>query len=273
MNARTLMFVPGDRPDRFAKAVASGADGIVLDLEDAVAPSKKDAARSLVAGWLAGGGSAAVRVNAADTPWFADDLAAIGGWGCTIMLPKASVEDVAAAVARLGDDARLLALIETAAGIIDAPSICASPNVDRAAFGSIDLSTEIGVNPNDREALCWPRSTVVVASAAAGIAPPLDGVTTDLSSGEPARADAEYAVRLGFTGKLCIHPVQITPVKAAFAPSPEQIAWARTVLGAVGDGAMKVDGQMIDAPVLERARRLLARHELRTAPTPRPPRP
>ncbi|HEY0226711.1 MAG TPA: CoA ester lyase [Mycobacterium sp.] len=264
-HARTLMFVPGDRPDRFAKAVASGADGIVLDLEDAVAPSNKDSARSMVADWLAGGGSAAVRVNAVDTPWFADDLAAIGDFGCTIMLPKASVDDVAA-VARLADDPRLLVLIETAAGIIGAPSICACPNVIRAAFGSIDLSTEIGVNPDDREALGCARSTVVLASAAAGIAPPLDGVTTDLTSGEPAGADAEYVARLGFTGKLCIHPVQIGPVNAAFEPSAAQLAWARKVLDAVGAGAIKVDGHMIDAPVLERARRLIARHELLSAP-------
>jgi citrate lyase subunit beta/citryl-CoA lyase len=220
----------------------------------------------IVADWLAVGGSAAVRVNAADTPWFADDLAAIGDFGCAIMLPKASVDDVAATVARLGDDSRLLVLIETAAGIIDAPSICASPSVIRAAFGSIDpRHGDRGESRRSRCALPYPLHGGS-RFRRGGIAPPLDGVTTDLTSGEPARADAEYAARLGFTGKLCIHPVQIGPVNAAFEPSAEQIAWARKVLDAVGDGALKVDGHMIDAPVLERARRLLARHEMLIAP-------
>lgn len=265
--SRTLLFVPGDRPERFAKATASGADGIILDLEDAVTPVNKAVARGHVAAWLSHRNTAAVRVNAVTTPWFAADLEAVREYSCAIILPKASVEAVASVTTELGDRARIVALVETAAGVVDAVSICRAPNVIRAAFGSIDLSTEVGVDPDDREALLFARSALVLGSTAAGIAPPLDGVTTDLATAVPARADAEYAARLGFTGKLCIHPKQIEAVNAAFSVSPERIAWAHEVLEAAtagddaGGGAIRLDGQMIDAPVVERARRLLARHD------------
>ncbi|WP_328353169.1 CoA ester lyase [Mycobacterium sp. NBC_00419] len=257
--ARTLLFVPGDRPGRFDKAVASGADGVILDLEDAVAASNKDDARSRVVQWLTGGPAAVVRINAVETPWFADDLAALRGCGCTIMLPKASADGIEAVGAVLGEQTPVIALVETAAGVLAAASICAVPHVIRVAFGSIDFSTELGVAAQDREALLHARSVLVLASVAAGLAPPLDGVTTDLTSGEPARADAAYASRLGFTGKMCIHPTQVEPVNSAFEPDLAQLDWARTVLAGSADGAAKVDGHMVDAPVLERARRLLAR--------------
>jgi citrate lyase subunit beta / citryl-CoA lyase len=257
--ARTLLFVPGDRPGRFDKAVSSGADGVILDLEDAVAASNKDGARRHVIQWLTGGTAAVVRINAVDTPWFGDDLAALQGLGCSIMLPKASVEGVEAVGAMLGEQARVIALVETAAGMLAAPSICAAPNVTRVAFGSIDFSTELGVEADDREALLHARSVLVLASVAAGLTPPLDGVTTDLTSGEPARADAAYASRLGFGGKMCIHPTQVEPVNSAFEPGLAQLDWARAVLAGAAGGAAKVGGHMVDAPVLERARRLLAR--------------
>lgn len=260
--ARTLLFVPGDRPGRFAKAVASGADGVILDLEDAVAPPDKDEARSHVAHWLASGPPTVVRINGVGTPWFTADVAALRSQSCTVMLPKASADGVAAVVEALGEQTRVLALVETAAGVVQASSICALPQVIRLAFGSIDFSTEVGVAADDREALLHARSTLVLASVAADIAPPLDGVTTDLTSGEPARSDAAYASRLGFTGKLCIHPVQIAPVGSAFLPTLAQLTWARSVIEGAADGASKVDGHMVDAPVLERARRLLDRNDV-----------
>lgn len=268
IGARTLLFVPGDRPGRFAKAAASGADGMILDLEDAVAPSDKDAARSHVVDWLTGGLPAVVRVNAVETPWFSRDLAALRGSSCTVMLPKASAEGVAAVVDSLGEQTRVLALVETAAGVMQATSVCELPQVIRLAFGSIDFSTEVGVEVDDREALLHARSVLVLASVAAGLAPPLDGVTTDLTSGEPARSDAAYAARLGFTGKLCIHPVQVEPVNSAFVPDAAQLSWARAILERSAAGASKVDGHMVDAPVLERARRLLDRHALRDSRLP-----
>jgi citrate lyase subunit beta/citryl-CoA lyase len=256
--ARTLLFVPGDRPGRFAKAMAAGADGIILDLEDAVAAAHKDEARSCVAQWLTGR-TAVVRINAVDTPWFADDLEMMRGSGCTVMLPKASVDGVDSVGAVLGEQTRVIALVETAAGVMAARAISSAPQVVRLAFGSIDLSTELGVRADDREALLHARSTVVLASIAEGLAPPLDGVTTDLTSGESAGVDAAYAARLGFTGKMCIHPVQVDPVNSAFEPEPAQLEWARTVLASAAGGATKVDGHMVDAPVLARAQRLLTR--------------
>ncbi|MDX1888929.1 CoA ester lyase [Mycolicibacterium sp. 050158] len=269
--ARTLLFVPGDRPGRFAKAIASGADGIVLDLEDAVAVRAKDDARTHVTDWLTGRPAAVVRINAVGTPWFDADVAALrtvgGDPGVTVMLPKASVDGVAAVVSALGEQARVLALVETAAGVMQAASICALPQVIRLAFGSIDFSTEVGVDPDDREALLQARCGLVLASVAAGIAAPLDGVTTDLTSGAPAGADAGYASRLGFTGKLCIHPSQVDPVHAALEPDPAQLDWARSIIAGSAGGAARVDGHMVDAPVVERARRLLDRREIRAAST------
>jgi citrate lyase subunit beta/citryl-CoA lyase len=259
--ARTLLFVPGNRPERFDKAARSSADGVILDLEDAVAPKDKASARAHVAAWLAAGNTAAVRINAVGTPWFDDDVSALGRHASAVMLPKASPDGTAFAVDALGDTVKVVALIETAAGILDAAAICRSRNVIRAAFGSIDLGAEIGVDPDDREALLKARSTVVLASSAAGIAAPLDGVTTDLAGSDPARADAEYALRLGFSGKLCIHPRQAGPVNAAFVPTPEQLTWARRVVAATGHGATTVDGHMIDEPVVRRAHRLIDRHE------------
>ncbi|MCV7226448.1 HpcH/HpaI aldolase/citrate lyase family protein [Mycolicibacterium komossense] len=261
--ARTLLFVPGDRPGRFDKAKSSGADGVILDLEDAVAAPAKEEARAHVANWLTGGTAAVVRINAVDTPWFADDVAALRGTGCTVMLPKSSAEGIEAVGAVLGEQTRVIALVETAAGVMAASSVCAAPHVIRLAFGSIDFSTELGVAADDREALLHARSVLVLASVAAGLAPPLDGVTTDLTSGDQAGTDAAYASRLGFTGKMCIHPIQVEAVNSAFEPDPAQREWARTVLAGAAGGAAKVDGHMVDAPVLERARRLLDRHQLR----------
>jgi citrate lyase subunit beta/citryl-CoA lyase len=249
--ARTLLFVPGDRPDRFAKAAAAGADGVVVDLEDAVAPADKDAARAHAVAWLAAGNEVVVRVNAVDTPWYEADVAALAG--SPIMLPKA---ERAADVERTGPV--VVPLVETAAGLAAAREVCAARGVVRVAFGSIDLAAQLGVDPGSHRALLHARSTLVLAAAAAGCAPPLDGVTTALDDPDVLRRDTEHAVELGFTGKLCVHPRQVGPVHAALRPSEEDIAWAHRVLAA-GESAVAVDGQLVDRPVLLRARRLLDR--------------
>ncbi|WP_030608554.1 HpcH/HpaI aldolase/citrate lyase family protein [Streptomyces sclerotialus] len=255
--ARSLLFVPGHRSDRYAKAAAAGADGVVVDLEDAVAPDAKDAARDAVAEWLAGGARAVVRINAPGTEWYAADLAMAAAHGAPVMLPKA--EDPAAlesAAARTGGGP-LLALVETAAGVENAAALCRVPGVVRAAFGSIDLAAQLGVDPDDRPALAYARSRLVCASAAAGLAPPLDGVTTGLAADGPPASDVAYARRLGFGGKLCIHPRQLGAVHEGFTPSAAEREWAHRVLAAEGPVAV-VDGRMVDRPVLERARRILA---------------
>jgi citrate lyase subunit beta/citryl-CoA lyase len=251
----SLLFVPGHRPDRFAKAADAGAGTIILDLEDAVAPQDKDTAREHVAAWLANGGGGIVRINAPGTPWYADDLRAVAGH--PVMLPKTETPEQ---VAALGADAGVIPLIETAAGILNAARILNAPGVVRAAFGSIDLSAGLGVHPDDTTALLFSRAQLVLASAAAGVGGPVDGVTTDVTDEERLAADARHGAALGFTGKMCIHPRQLAVVHDVFRPSDDELAWARRVVAAFsGAGAGTLDGKMIDKPVVDRARAMLAR--------------
>ncbi|MFG2520337.1 HpcH/HpaI aldolase/citrate lyase family protein [Streptomyces sp. NPDC048527] len=252
--ARTLLFVPGHRPDRFEKAAGAGADAVIIDLEDAVAPDAKDAARRHAADWLARGRDAVVRINAPGTSWWDADLDLVTAFGCPVMLPKAEDPEV---IARIAEVCAVIPLVETAAGTERALDVCCAPGVVRAAFGSVDLATELGVRHDDTLALAYARSRLVMACAAAGVAPPLDGVTTALDDDALAQ-DLQHARRLGFGGKLCIHPKQLPAVTAGFAPTDEELAWARKVLAA-GDAVSAVDGVMVDRPVQERARRLLVR--------------
>jgi citrate lyase subunit beta/citryl-CoA lyase len=253
--ARTVLFVPGDRPDRFAKAAAAGADAVLLDLEDAVAPADKEAAREHVLAWLAAGNDAVVRVNAAGTRWHEADLA-VAGLAAAVVLPKA---ERAADVARTGP--AVIPLVETAAGIAAAGEVCAAAGVVRPAFGNIDLAAELGVDPASHPALLFARSALVLAAAAAGCAPPIDGVTAALDDPAVLRRDVEHALELGYTAKLCVHPRQIGPVHDALRPSEEDIAWANRVLGA-GESATAVGGHLVDRPVQLRARLLLDRAAL-----------
>lgn len=257
--ARTFLFVPGSRPERFAKAAAAGADVVVIDLEDAVSPADKETARHHAAAWLGDGHQAIVRINAAGTPWYADDVAMLTDRRGSAMAAKASTaDDVSALASTIGMS--VIPLIETSRGIQNAAAISGVPGVARIAFGAIDFAAELGVDPNDRDALLLARSTLVLASATAGIAPPIDGVTTALRDPEILTDDVRYAARIGLTGKLCIHPSQVSVVHECLAPSADDVAWARMVLAADdGSGnAVAVDGHMIDAPVLIRARRIVA---------------
>lgn len=258
-DSTTFLFVPGDRPDRFDKAVAAGADLVILDLEDAVAPEAKDVARQHVVDWLAKGGSAAVRINAGGEV-AARDIASLADLPVTVMVPKA--EDPAALAdvrARLHSESTLLALVETAAGVLAAPAIAAVEGVERLVLGTFDLAAQLGVSPDDRDAMAGARHELVMASAAAGLAAPVDGVTGAVGDADVLASDLEYAVRLGFGGKLCIHPKQVADSRAAFRPSDEEVAWARRVVdAAAGGGAVLLDGAMVDKPVVDRARRVLA---------------
>lgn len=259
--AVTWLFVPGDRPERFAKAAAAGADLVVLDLEDAVAPDVKDTARADVADWLDRAEVlCAVRVNAT-APLLDADLAALAGSAPRlVMLPKA--EDpalVADVVARLPRGSRVVALVETARGVLTAPAVAAVPGVERLAFGSFDLAAELGVDPDHGPAMATARGALVLASAAAGLAAPVDGVTGAVDDAQRLAADVATSRALGFAAKLCIHPRQVPAVAEAFAPSADERAWAERVLAGAGDnGVAVVDGRMIDKPVVDRARRVLA---------------
>lgn len=258
-DARTLLFVPGDRPDRFPKAAAAGADLLVLDLEDAVAPGAKEAARASVVAWLrASDAPTAVRVNAAGSPWHDADLAALDDLPVPVMVPKAEDPDALATLAGRGHD--VVALLETARGVLAAPRIAAVPGVVRLALGTFDLAAELGVDPDDALAMAAARGGLVLASAAAGLDGPVDGVTADVRDTDRLVADVRRAAALGFGGKLCIHPAQVAPTALALAPGHDEVAWARRVVEAAADpdGLLLLDGRMVDRPVVVRARRILA---------------
>jgi citrate lyase subunit beta/citryl-CoA lyase len=259
--ARSLLFVPGHRPDRFDRAAGSGADLVVIDLEDAVAAERKAEARENVRRRLADGHDAVVRINAVGTAEHEADAELVAAAGCAVMLPKAeSADDIAALAARLAEDVPIIPLIETAAGVANAVAVCGAPGVVRPAFGSVDLAAQLGVDHHSHEALRHARSTLVIAAATARRAAPIDGVTTEIDDESALDADLAHAATLGFTAKLCIHPRQVAAVNERFLPDAEETAWARAVLRAAGDGSVTVyNGQMIDRPVLLRARAVLAR--------------
>ncbi|SFI51698.1 HpcH/HpaI aldolase/citrate lyase family protein [Albimonas pacifica] len=257
---RSYLFVPGQRPDRFAKAAASGADAIILDLEDAVGPEQKDEARAHVASWLADGGAGLVRINGQGTPWFDDDLAMLACYAETAaMVPKAEPAALAAVAARL-PGRPLLALIESAAGLASAREGARAPGVARLAFGNLDFSADMGMDPPD-EGLDPARFEIVLASRLAGLPPPVDGVRVELEDAAGLTAEVRRKRGLGFGAKLCIHPAQVGPVNAGFSPSAAEIDWARRIEAAMAEAAgsaVRVDGKMVDKPLLEKARRILA---------------
>jgi citrate lyase subunit beta/citryl-CoA lyase len=261
----SYLFVPGNRPERFAKACASGAHAVIVDLEDAVSPQEKDAARAAVASAMDAAQPVHVRINGADTEWFHDDVdmcRAAGRGIAGIMVPKAEQSDDLAWIAsRVGSRMPLLPLIETAQGMWNAEAIARQAGVQRLAFGSIDFQVDLGIN-GDGEELLHFRSQLVLVSRVAGIMAPLDGVTTAIDDAQRLQADTLKAYRLGFGGKLCIHPRQVETVNACFRPSREEEEWARRILEAASgaDGAaVSVDGKMVDKPVLLRAQAILAR--------------
>ena len=263
MAPRSYLFVPADRPERYAKALASGADAVIVDLEDAVAASAKDAARAALAAWLDGGGSGIlVRINDAASPAFAADLAVAARPGIVgIVVPKAERADDLAHVHAMTRGVPLVPLIETANGIDRLREIAAVAGVERLAFGSIDLQVDLGIEGDGDELLVF-RSALVLASRLAGLVAPVDGVCTAIDDAVALDADTRRARGLGFGAKLCIHPRQVAAVHAAFAPSADELAWARRVVDASEasqGGAVAVDGKMVDRPVLLRAQTLLAR--------------
>jgi len=256
---RSYLFVPADRPARYAKALASGADAVIVDLEDAVAPDAKDGARGSLEAWLTGPDArgVVVRVNAAGTPWFEDDLRVVcrSPHVSAVMLPKAERADDLARVA----GRPLLPLIESAAGFDALRQVAGAPGVERLVFGSVDFQLDLGIE-GDGEELLYFRSRLVLASRLHGLAPPVDGVSTAIDDAGVLDADTRRARRLGFGAKLCIHPKQVDAVNRGFAPTAAEIAWAERVLDAAakaGGAAVAVDGKMVDKPVLLRAEALL----------------
>ncbi|NGN64342.1 CoA ester lyase [Streptomyces sp. A7024] len=263
--AVSWLFVPATRPDRFAKAAGSGADAVVIDLEDAVAAGDKAAARDrLRAAWP---GDVAVpvtvRINGPRTADFAADLAVCRALApAAVVLPKTeSAAQVREAAEASG--APVLPLIESARGLVGLDRITAEPGCVRLLLGSIDLALDLGIS--DDRALDSARADLVRWSAANGLPAPVDGVTTAVRDPDAVAAATARARGWGFGGKLCVHPAQVPQVHAAFAPAEDEVTWARRVLAAGHDGAAAVDGEMIDRPVVERARRVIAQAARHTA--------
>ncbi|CAM5793376.1 HpcH/HpaI aldolase/citrate lyase family protein [Ottowia pentelensis] len=264
--ARTYLFVPGTRTGRFDKALASGADRVVLDLEDAVATDDKAHARSAVVTWLQGAMPAdrsriVVRINDAGSPWFAADLAALGDApGISVLLPKAeSATQIAETQAAL-PDAGIFALIESARGVSEVDRIAAA-GVQRLVFGTLDFALDLDMDiSTDASGLGYAASRIAIASRLAGLPAPIAGVTPQLDDEARLLSDLAEARRFGFGAKLCIHPRQIQPIHAALRPSAEALDWAQRVLvaDAASPGAARLDGRMVDRPVVLQAQRTLA---------------
>jgi citrate lyase subunit beta/citryl-CoA lyase len=259
--ARSYLFVPGNRPDRFEKALAAGAHEVIVDLEDAVPPAEKTSARETVASWLRPETPVIVRINSAETDWFRSDVTVCRTPGVrAIMLPKTGgVEHLRSIEDLLRERAAVLPLIETARGFSNALDIARDPAVERLVFGAIDFQLDLGIRGNGEELLYF-RSQLVLLSRLAGIDPPVDGINTEIDDPEQLRADTLRARRLGFGGKLCIHPKQVPHVNQSFLPSPAEIAWARRVVDAAqgaGGSAVANQGHMVDRPVLLDAERIL----------------
>ena len=254
------LFVPGDRADRFAKAAAAGPDAVIVDLEDAVAPEAKQSAREALAEGLStmpAGMPILLRINAAGTEWHGADLAAAARLPLeAVLLPKAeSADDLRRVADRCG--CPVVALVETAAGLHRAVEIAGASA--RIAFGSIDFAADLAMG-HTRQSLLTARSALVMAARLAGQPAPIDGVTTVIHDAELIAGDCAHAVELGFSGKLLIHPAQILPARRGFAPRQAEIDWAERVLAATADGAaMRIDGAMVDAPVIRRAEQIMAR--------------
>ena len=280
ISARSLLFVPATSERKIDKAYASGADGVIVDLEDAVAISEKPAARAAIAGIAAKPRSSPtwVRINGSTTPHCYADLLTVcipGIFG--VVLPKAeSAEEIRmiAWVMTQLEMARalppggitLMAIVETARGVGAVSEIAkASPRLQRLIFGAVDLAADLGIDLDDGAgATAQARFAIACASRAAGIAAPMDTAFTNIQDLDALRATSLRALGLGYRGKCCIHPVQVEVVNAVFTPSAEDIARARRVVAAFEDAeraglaAVSIDGFMIDYPVAEKARQLLA---------------
>jgi citrate lyase subunit beta/citryl-CoA lyase len=266
----SYLFVPAMRPERIVKAIASGAHAVIVDLEDAVDEADKQQARAFLQKFF---DSAPVllppvwlRVNAASTFWFKDDLALVSRNRRQIagaMLAKTeSCADLDALQATLGSPLPVIALVESARGILSLSAISIHPQVTRLAFGSADLARDLGCEDN-WDILLHARMQMLLYSASAGLAAPIDGVTFALEDAALVIAEAKRAARAGFGAKLCIHPSQLAPTHAGFAPTTEQVEWAGHILnaGGNGSGAQRLNGELVDKPVLERARQILQRHQ------------
>lgn len=270
MSRRSILFAPGDQPGIMRKAALSEADVVVFDLEDAVAPSNKQAAREAVRDVLddvESDGRICVRVNPICHGASAD-LATVltGTHPDSVMLPKAeSASDVTSLTGLLADqdaDLPVLALIESAGGVLRADEIAAAEGTDALLFGAEDLTADIGgTRTSEGTEVLYARERVVIAASAADI-DAIDTVYTDFGDTDGLRKETEFAIELGYDGKMAIHPDQVSIINEAFTPAQSEVKWAQRVLAAdeqTEAGVYEVDGKMIDAPLIKRAERIIER--------------
>lgn len=263
-----FLFVPGTRPERFIKALDSGANGVILDLEDAVAQEDKESARAAIrAAWPTFSADQkkrlVIRTNSPGSQFYSADLILAQELQVAcLLIPKSESVDQINGAALVLENTAIIPMIETAVGLDRLREIANANQVLRLALGNLDLQADLGMvcDPQETE-LQTARYQIVLASRLAHIAPPIDGVTPSTDDLERITDDAERAKRMGFGGKLCIHPKQVPIVQAAFMPTEEEIHWAKRVIEAdqaSKGGAVKLDGKMIDRPVVILAKRTLA---------------
>ena len=270
--ARAFLFVPADRPERYARALAAGPGAVIIDLEDAVAPERKVSARTALAeGFAARAGEdrgrGLGRVNAFATPWHEEDRALVKqlasqGLGGAVFPKAENLADLIPMSEAVGHGGVLIPLIESVKGLDAIDVVAGAPRVLRLAFGHLDFQADLGLSCGPDEAeLTAVRLSLAMASRRAHLAPPIDGVTVDLNDLPRLESDARRARRGGFGAKLCIHPSQVSVVRQALGPTPQEMAWARRVVAAAeaaAGGVVSLDGRMVDMPVVLQARRLLA---------------
>lgn len=268
---RSLLFVPGTSPDRFSKALSSGADAVLIDLEDAVDAARKAEARGLVAAWLetttASRTARFVRVNAPGSSWQDEDLRWLGsvaGHIEGVIVPKVEAADHIEHVARVAPHGCVIPMFETARAILDASAIVrANADVPAIIFGAEDLTAQLAIPRTvDGEELVLARSQVVLAAAAIG-ADAIDAVFVDLNASGDLIEDCRRAKAVGFRGKTAIHPNQVAVINEVFSPGEEEVARARRLIAAdaaareAGQGAFRFENRMVDQPVVTRARRVV----------------
>lgn len=270
---RSLLFVPSNRPDRFEKASHSGADAVILDLEDSVGVSQKAASRdNLQAGAdfaAAAGQSVYVRVNPVGTEWHTEDLAAAARINARgVIVPKCEDADVVDGIDRgLADGLELFVIMETAAGVLNAAALC-RPTTDRTrrvSFGAYDFALDMGVVPEQAYALMTAARIQVAMAAVAGGVQPIDTAFADVRDPDAMRRQTEEAHGMGFTGKFAIHPDQVPIINEVLSPSPAEIDTAQRIVAAFdeaerdGIAAITVDDKLVDYPIAQRAQATLER--------------
>ncbi|UMS28656.1 HpcH/HpaI aldolase/citrate lyase family protein [Escherichia coli] len=270
----TYLFVPANKKDFFPKALASGADAIILDLEDSVHPSEKTSGRENIINWFRevklkeNTGHIYIRINNPESEYFSHDVKMLetisGSLLKGIFIPKLEQNDSIRKIKKILPEYLkniiMIGIIETARGLHHCESIAES-GISRMAFGSLDFSLDINCQQS-QEALLYARSRIVIASRIADLPAPIDCVTPEFNSSEMLAEESLHGSSLGFGAKLCIHPDQVSVISGIYSPSEDKTEWAKKVIQqSNGNYAFKIDGSMVDLPLIKIAARILEREK------------